>query len=73
MIGASRKRFIGALTGRPEQDRVAGTVAANVLAFERGAHMFRVHDVAPTRDALAVASATVGESTFEAPNPPRFP
>jgi dihydropteroate synthase len=60
VIGASRKRFIGTLTGRPEPDRAAGTVAANVLAFERGAHMFRVHDVAPTRDALAVASATVG-------------
>ena len=53
-------------------DRAAGTVAANVLAFERGAHMFRVHDVAPTRDALAVAAATVGESRVEAPDPPRF-
>ena len=72
VIGASRKRFIGALTGRPEQDRVAGTVAVDVLAFERGAHMFRVHDVAPTRDALAVASATVDESRVEAPDPPRF-
>ena len=52
----------GALTGRPEADRLAGTVAANVLAFERGAHMFRVHDVAATRDALAVAAATVGDA-----------
>jgi dihydropteroate synthase len=59
VIGTSRKRFLGALTQRGEQDRVAGTVAANVLAFERGAAMFRVHDVAPTRDALAVASATL--------------
>jgi len=72
VIGASRKRFIGALTGRAEQDRAAGTVAVNVMAFERGAHMFRVHDVAPTRDALAVASATVDESRVEAPDPPRF-
>jgi dihydropteroate synthase len=72
VIGASRKRFIGTLTGRPELDRAAGTIAANVLAFERGAHMFRVHDVAATRDALAVASATVGESRVEAPDPPRF-
>ena len=61
MIGASRKRFLGALTGRPERSGAAGTVAVNVLAFERGAHMFRVHDVAATRDALAVASATVDE------------
>jgi dihydropteroate synthase len=58
VFGASRKRFLGALTGRPERERVAGTVAANLLAFERGAAMFRVHDVAPTRDALRVATAT---------------
>jgi dihydropteroate synthase len=59
VVGASRKRFIGTLTGRAERDRLAGTLAANVLAFERGATMFRVHDVAPTREALAVASATL--------------
>ena len=59
IVGVSRKRFIGALTGTGEQERMAGTVAANVIAFERGAHMFRVHEVVPTRDALAVASATV--------------
>jgi len=59
VVGVSRKRFIGALTGRAERDRLAGTLAASVLAFERGATMFRVHDVAPTRDALAVASATL--------------
>jgi dihydropteroate synthase len=60
IVGVSRKRFLGALTGRDARDRTAGGVAANVLAFERGAHMFRVHDVAPTRDALTVAAATVG-------------
>jgi dihydropteroate synthase len=60
VVGVSRKRFLGALTGREEQDRTAGGVAANVLAFERGAHMFRVHDVSETRDALTVAAATVG-------------
>jgi dihydropteroate synthase len=59
VFGASRKRFLGRLTGRPEAERVAGTVAANVLALERGATMFRVHDVAPTRDALRVATATL--------------
>jgi dihydropteroate synthase len=61
VVGASRKRFLGALTGRPEGGRLAGSLAAAVLAFERGAAMLRVHDVAATRDALAVASATVGE------------
>jgi dihydropteroate synthase len=60
IVGVSRKRFIGSLTARAEADRVAGGIAANVLAFQRGAHMFRVHDVAETRDALAVAAATVG-------------
>ena len=60
VVGISRKRFLGVLTGRDEAGRLAGGLAANVLAFERGAHMFRVHDVAPTREALAVAAATVG-------------
>jgi dihydropteroate synthase len=59
VFGASRKRFLGRLTGRPERERAAATIAANVLAFERGAWMFRVHDVAGTRDALRVAAATL--------------
>ena len=41
-------------------ERLAGTIATNVLAYERGARIFRVHDVAPVRDALALASATLG-------------
>jgi dihydropteroate synthase len=67
LVGLSRKRFLGALTGRPEQDRVAGGVAASVLAFQRGAHMFRVHDVAHTRDGLRVAAATVGHAANPGP------
>jgi dihydropteroate synthase len=59
VIGTSRKSFLGRLTGRAPDDRVAGTVATNVLAYERGARVFRVHDVAPVRDALAVTAATV--------------
>jgi dihydropteroate synthase len=60
VIGASRKSFLGALAGgRPELERLPGTIAANVLAFERGARVFRVHDVAPVRDALTVAAATL--------------
>jgi dihydropteroate synthase len=60
VIGASRKSFIGRITGRPDPaDRVAGTAAINVLAYERGARVFRVHDVAPSHDALAMAAATV--------------
>jgi dihydropteroate synthase len=60
MIGTSRKSFLGRLTGRDEPgDRLAATLATNVLAYERGARVFRVHDVAPVRDALTVAAATV--------------
>jgi dihydropteroate synthase len=60
VIGTSRKSFLGRLTGRPTHERLAGTLATNVLAFERGASIFRVHDVAAVRDALTVAAATVG-------------
>jgi dihydropteroate synthase len=59
-VGVSRKRFLGALTGRDQAgDRVAATVAANVLAYERGARVFRVHDVAQTVDGLKVAAGTL--------------
>ncbi len=59
MIGTSRKSFLGRITGRGTDDRLAGTIATNVLALERGASVFRVHDVGPVADALAVAAATV--------------
>jgi dihydropteroate synthase len=60
VIGTSRKSFLGRLTGgRPEDERLPGTIATNVLALERGASVFRVHDVAAVADALAVAAATV--------------
>jgi dihydropteroate synthase len=60
VIGTSRKSFLGRLTGRRDpHERVAGTVATSVLALERGASVFRVHDVAQTRDALVVAAATL--------------
>lgn len=57
VIGVSRKRFIGERTGRDVEGRLAGTLAAQVLAFERGARVFRVHDVAAARDALRVTAA----------------
>ncbi|MFL5816674.1 MAG: dihydropteroate synthase [Conexibacter sp.] len=59
VIGTSRKSFLGRLTGREADDRLAGTIATNVIAFERGAAVFRVHDVGPVADALAVTAATV--------------
>jgi dihydropteroate synthase len=58
LVGASRKSFIGRITGVEEaRDRVPGTVAANVIAYEHGATFFRVHDVRANREALAVARA----------------
>jgi len=62
VIGTSRKSFLGAVTGREVADRLPGTIATNVLALERGASVFRVHDVGPVRDALAVAAATVRDA-----------
>jgi dihydropteroate synthase len=60
VIGTSRKSFLGKLAGgKPEGERLPGTIATNVLALERGASIFRVHDVAPVLDALTVAAATV--------------
>jgi dihydropteroate synthase len=58
LVGASRKRFIGELTGEGEpRRRAAGTVAACLAARRRGATVFRVHDVAALRQALVVAEA----------------
>jgi dihydropteroate synthase len=58
VVGASRKRFIGELSGvRDAAARVHGSVGAAVAAFERGARILRVHDVAATRQALNVADA----------------
>ena len=58
LVGASRKSFLGRITGVEEaRDRVLGTVAANVIAYEKGATLFRVHDVRANREALAVARA----------------
>jgi dihydropteroate synthase len=58
-VGTSRKSFLGKLAGgRDEGERLPGTIATNVLALERGATVFRVHDVAQNADALAVAAAT---------------
>ena len=61
LVGLSRKSMIGTLTGRPVEERLAGSLAAAVLAVERGARLVRVHDVAATVDALRVAWALRGE------------
>jgi dihydropteroate synthase len=68
VIGTSRKSFLGAIAAEAAglaepldaQHLLGGTIATNVLALERGASVFRVHDVGPVREALAVAAATLG-------------
>jgi dihydropteroate synthase len=59
LVGTSRKGFLGAITGRPVDQRLPATIASNVIAYEHGARIFRVHDVAPLRDALLVTAATL--------------
>lgn len=64
LVGVSRKRFIGEITGaKIPSERVAGTVGANVIALVRGARLFRVHDVKAARHALDVAWAVMQSAT----------
>jgi dihydropteroate synthase len=57
MVGVSRKRFIGDLTGKPATERIFGTAAAVAVAIVNGADAVRVHDVAAMRDVVRVAEA----------------
>lgn len=57
LVGASRKSTIGLVTGRPAGERLAGSIAAHVLALAQGAGILRVHDVAPHRDACRIFEA----------------
>jgi len=68
LIGPSRKKFIGAITGKDDSNqRVGGTIAACLKAFEGGATIFRVHDVGQVRDALAVIRAIDEQQMEKAP------
>jgi len=63
LVGASRKTFIGKITGAEDAgERVFGTVATTVLAYEKGVTLLRVHDVRANREALAVADAVLHAS-----------
>jgi dihydropteroate synthase len=57
LVGPSRKRFLGGITGRDLHDRDRATAAFCALAYARGARLFRVHEPSAVRDALAVAHA----------------
>ncbi|WP_297112371.1 dihydropteroate synthase [uncultured Devosia sp.] len=59
LVGTSRKSMIGKVLDNQPGQRLAGTIATSVQGYERGGHIFRVHDVAPNRDALRVAEATL--------------
>ncbi len=65
LVGPSRKSFLGAVLGLPADRRVEGTLAACVAAYMAGARIFRVHDVAPTVRALAVAHAVLNPGVVE--------
>jgi dihydropteroate synthase len=76
-VGVSRKSMIGAMTGRTDPAaRVHGSVAAAMIAAQRGAILLRVHDVGPTVDALAVWAAVKAGDTaprIDKPSMPRWP
>jgi dihydropteroate synthase len=76
LLAISNKDFVGALTGRPPRERLAGTLAAVAHAVEAGAHVLRVHDVATVADFLRVHSALRGEYELapdEGLTPERYP
>ncbi len=60
LAGLSRKSMLGRITGREVGDRLPASVAAALIAVQHGAHIVRVHDVAATRDALAVWTSVMG-------------
>ncbi len=62
LAGLSRKSMLGTLTGRPAAERLPASVAAALLAVQRGAAIVRVHDVAATRDALNILEALEEEN-----------
>ena len=66
LLAISRKYFLGAITGRPPAERLAGTLAAAAWAADAGAAILRVHDVAAVRDALAVKAVLEGRDELPA-------
>ena len=62
LVGPSRKSFLAAVTKSAPDKRLFGTVAASILAFERGASIFRVHDVWAVKEAISVAEAILSQS-----------
>lgn len=65
LAGLSRKSLIGAITGKPVENRLAGSIAAALVAAAQGVSILRVHDVAETIDALKVWQAATQNSTLQ--------
>ena len=61
LVGPSRKSFIGKILNLPPLERIEGTIASSIISIIRGAHILRVHDVAPVKRALLVAEAILEE------------
>ncbi|MFH1945341.1 MAG: dihydropteroate synthase [Acidobacteriota bacterium] len=66
LVGVSRKSFLGAILDLPVDERLEGTIAASLLSRMKGAHLIRVHDVAPVKRALQVAERILQEETLPA-------
>jgi dihydropteroate synthase len=76
LLAISNKDFVGAVTGRPPRERLAGTLAAVAHGLEAGAHVLRVHDVAAAADFLRVRAALRGDLELapeEGLTPDRYP
>jgi dihydropteroate synthase len=76
LLAPSNKDFVGALTGRPPRERLAGTLAAVAQGVDAGAHVLRVHDVTAVADFLRVRAALRGDvelSPDEGLTPDRYP
>jgi dihydropteroate synthase len=65
LVGFSRKSMFGAILDRPVDERLFGSLAATVIAWQKGARFFRIHDVAATRDALKVCTAVTEASNSQ--------
>jgi len=64
LIGISRKSFIGRILGDPPDQRLEGTIASALISVLHGAHILRVHDVAPVKKALTVAEAIMHQNVY---------
>ena len=66
LMALSRKDFIGAITGRPPRERLAGTLAALAWGADAGGHLFRIHDIAEAAEFLAVRDVLAGRRELDA-------